>query len=386
MLTSTKISARFDYVLLFAGWAIVNIILFQKFGIKIVNDSPRYLSYADEIIARGVFFQTHNQWYLSYALYLALLKSIGLGVGAMVIGQVLISGVAVFCIYRSGILLSVRVAGLWAAVSFLGWVKISQWNFYVLCESLLISFTAIAFYLLLRYYKTNKGLWLTLLVLLLTFFIKPTGLWIALAGLGFILSKPGNAPILFDRISPRILFLLLIVVGLVLINQMLRTFQMIETYATGETVYDTSTAAWLSESKRLIVSPPTDLFVPPEGQPLVRLVQFIFLNPFFFAKLFFAKLFLFGLHVKPFYSTLHNIWIAATLYPSYFLAVKGIKSISEKTIRIFLLIFIALNVLSIAFTTEDWDGRFLMPLLPVIFVLAGCGASKFLNRYFEKVK
>ncbi len=377
-----KISTHFyDLILLLAAWAVVNFAIYKSIGVRIVVDSARYLNYASEIFERGIFFQEHNFWYLSYALYLSFIKLLHLGVNGAIAGQVLLSGVAVICIYQTGVLLYTRVAGLWASFSFIAFAYISQWNFYILCESLLISFTAISFYLIIRFHKINKGALLTVFIILFTMFIKPTGVWLTFAGIAFMLSKYSR-PVFLSTNGVKIVLALLGLICLLLINAMLNTFQLIDTYSTGDLVF---LASKIEVASQLSVSPPGDLFIPKQEHAiLIQLVEFIFFNPIFFTKLFFGKLLLFVVHMKPYYSWLHNGWIALTLYPSYYLSSVGLQVIKDKPIAIFTFSFVALHAITVGSTTEDWDGRFLMPLLPVIFVIAGCGAANYLNKFTLK--
>jgi len=377
-----KISANFyDLILLLASWATVNLVIYKTIGTRIVVDSARYLDYANEILERGIFFQEHNFWYLSYALYLSFIKFLHFGINGALAGQVLLSGVAVICIYQTGTLLYTRVAGLWASFSFIVWAYISQWNFYILCESLFISFTAISFYLIVRFHKINKGALLTAFILLFTMFIKPPGVWLAFAGIASMLFKYGRN-FLSSVYGVKIIVALLGLFCLLLINAMLGTFKLIDTYSTGNLVF---LASNIKVASQLTVSPPRDLFIPKsEHAVLIQMGEFIFSNPTFFTKLFFGKLFLFVVHVKPYYSWLHNCWIAVTIYPSYYLGSIGLQVIKNKPVAIFTFSFMALNALTVGSTIEDWDGRFLMPLLPVIFVIAGCGAADYLNKFILK--
>lgn len=366
-------SSYTDYTLLIIGWAIINFTLYQMIGVRVVNDSTRYIDYANEILTRGIFLQDHNRWYISYALYLAALQWLGLGIYSAIGGQVIFSVIAVLCLYETGLLFNGRKAGLYTAFAFLLWITLSQWNFYVLCESLSISLTAISFYLVVRVYKDRQSIWLAIPLLLITFFIKPTGIWISLTGGTLLLYKYAHA------LNPIIKKWILVSVGvasLCLVNKMLGTYRLIETYSLGEIVYDATTVTWLPSKNGITIMPPTNLSIPSkEDLPLIQLVEFIFLNPIFFGKLFLGKLFLYLLHIKPYYSKFHNVWIVCTLYPSYVFAVRGIIKLKDSPMVIFISSYIGLHLLTVALTTEDWDGRFLMPILPIIFAMSGIAVA-----------
>src|SRR5687767_12096100 len=185
-----------DYYLIITLCAIVNTLLFFRFGIQYTTDSLRYLEYADHILEKGFYFEVHNFWYIGYVLYLVFLKSMGLGFGAIVMGQILLSAIASLSIYKSVCLLTGRnIIGLLSASSFLLWIELSQWNFYILAESLNISFTAIAIYLILRLknFQSWNGIAL-LIIVLYTFFIKPTGISLMISFLLISLYKITRQP------------------------------------------------------------------------------------------------------------------------------------------------------------------------------------------------
>jgi hypothetical protein len=93
-----------------------------------------------------------------------------------------------------------------------------------------------------------------------------------------------------------------------------------------------------------------------------------------------VKLALFFGHVKPYFSLLHNAYIAIVLYPLYFFAYRACRSVRfNRSALVFLLSFVGVQGATVMVTTENWDGRFLMPALPFIFILSAFGISNFLQ-------
>jgi hypothetical protein len=122
---------------------------------------------------------------------------------------------------------------------------------------------------------------------------------------------------------------------------------------------------------------PSDLYIPDATHStLVSVFLFASYNPVYFLKLFFLKLFLFLGNVKPYFSVLHNTVIVLILYPLYFFSVKGfLKFPSHRKEKYFVAGFVIAQALTVALTSENWDGRFLVPLLPFVFLLAADGAA-----------
>lgn len=216
---------------------------------------------------------------------------------------------------------------------------------------------------------------LAILIVLLTVLAKPTGI----ALLGAILA------VAFYKVTSKLkiaaykwmLLSSICILFLLLTNKMLSTFTLIENdYAKGEIVYGITTVSPNRPGlDKLIVIPPNNMYIPPiDHPPLLRIISFIIHHPAYWLKLFITKLFYFFFHIRPYWSLSHNLFSLLFLIPVYFFSIRGLvvgKLTKEKLL--FLVPFFALHVLSVGLSTVDWDGRFLMPLLPVLFLLATAG-------------
>jgi hypothetical protein len=161
--------------------------------------------------------------------------------------------------------------------------------------------------------------------------------------------------------------------GLFLLNIILKNFNIVNEYAKGETIFRYSSAK-LSVNGVWMPSPTED--------PLVQFVQFVFYNPLFFSKLVCFKLYYFFIHVKPYYSFYHNVYILSLLCMVYVFAFFGfLKSKIKKQVLFFIYLFIVLQAAMVGLTVEDWDGRFLMPLFPFLSLFAGTGCFLFFVRF-----
>ena len=288
--------------------------------------------------------------------------------------QVLIHGVAAVLLYRTSWYLSKsRGATLATALFFLAWVEIPTWNYYLLAESWYVSLVCLVLYCLVSLNGSPKQWLVTTLVVLLTFFSKPTGIAVLVAYGVFLISYQWVTIRRHAFLAPTVV---LVVLGAIyfLVNDMLSTFVLAENYTTGEIVYRASTLENYPNQGWLTIAT-SDLYLPPTNiEPIPRLLQFIIYNPIYFTKLFLVKLTYFVAHVKPYFSWLHNLAIAVVLFPAYVLLVRCIMhSAMSVHIKRFCVTFLAITTLSVSLTTLDWDARFFVPLLPVIFLLAGQG-------------
>jgi hypothetical protein len=160
---------------------------------------------------------------------------------------------------------------------------------------------------------------------------------------------------------------------LLLLAGMLKNFTLLESYAKAEIIYPNIT---------LGLEVPSDVYIPKADHSIMlRVFLFAFYNPIYFLKLFFLKLFLFLGNVKPYFSVFHNVAIVLILYPLYFFAVKGFfKFPAYRREKYFIAGFVMAQALTVALTSENWDGRFLVPLLPFVFLLSANGVCIILKK------
>ncbi len=152
---------------------------------------------------------------------------------------------------------------------------------------------------------------------------------------------------------------------------MLTTFMLIENYLTGDIIYAASTLPHLTSHDWLVISPPNNLFIPSINlPPLIRLTSFITHNFWFWLQLFISKIAYFIFHIRPYWSLKHNIYITCFLIPLYFFSGLSLfKYNLSRIIKVFSILYLLLHVIIVGVTSVDWDGRFLMPVIPLIFIL-----------------
>lgn len=369
-------------------FVIVNGILFWKLGVSVDADTERFLSYAEEIKESGIFYKPHDFWYIAYPLFIILMTSVHDSLGMVVIGQVALSYVALMSLYGSGRrLYGNPQAGLVSGLLFLGFLMISFWNFWIYCESLLISLNCLSIYFLIKWVKGKRNLGnyvVGTLVIIAAFFTKPTG--IALLG-GILLSA---AFILWRKEqfkSVRWAGLIGVVfLFILLLNQMLSTFGFVEAYKMGEIVYNIHKLADKDYAQWLIVEVPENLFIPSsELSPIIQFVSLILGNPVYSLQLFGTKLFFYLFYIRPYYSMVHNALALIVLLPIYvFFFLEMIKDSISKSFKIFVLGFIAISILGTSLMTINWNSRFLVPVLPLIFLFACNGIVKLFYQAREK--
>ncbi len=368
------------------AYGLVSVLLFFVYGVKHVNDSHRYIEYA-ATLQHGFYFDPHNFWYLGYALFIFLVNQIQDGELAIVIAQYVLSWLAVICIYKTAVLLFKNEnGGIFAALLYILFIELLTWNSYILCESLYCSLICFSLYLLASLYEraTIGKILMAVWLIPFTVLTKPTGIAL-LCALLVVLIFMGRR-YLTHRTLRYTLILLTISFCLVLANRMLTTYRVMENYELGEIVYGISTLHPKPEYDLLSVVVPNDIYLPPEtNPPLVKIVSFMAHNPIYWTKLFLCKTFYLLVHIRPYWSVQHNIFSIIILLPLYYYAIRSLIHNKHKIeIALFFLTYVLLHVASIGITSVDWDGRFLMPLLPAIFIMASTGMAIDFNKIFRK--
>ncbi len=374
--------------LLLGLWLLVQAGYLLKFhGPHFANDSARYLEYAANVAAHGHYapeptapaggapdnFQyEHAQRYLLYPWFESVWLRLHAGRWGIVLAQMAVAGLAAGALYRA----VQRLAGgrceaaALATGLLVAWPDVQQFNCYLLTESLFTSLSVLSFWALVRARGGGWAAWALLLGLLaLAALARPNGF--VVAGAALLAGLAG----LWLYARPRLFWAavgaLLLAVPLLLraLDHQLETYFIVETYQRGELMFATS--AWA-------LHPAAPLHMPPAGTGQVaRVIYFAAHNPGFLARLMAGKLFVFFSSIKPYYSAGHRLMSVLVLWPLYALAVRGARQPAVwAPARVFLGAVPLLQAAVVMLTVDDWDVRFLAPVLPFVFVLAALGVWK----------
>ncbi len=372
-------------------WLLVQAAFLVRYhGPHYANDSELYLHYSTNVAKNGyykfeptvvvpgqpptppdAFVPEHTQRYILYVWFQVAWLWLKTGWWGIVLGQIAVSGAAAAALYGGVRHLASgrRGAAALATLLFIVWPDIQQFNCYLLTESLFISLSVLSFAAFVRVRAGGWRAWATLvLVLLLTVLTRPNGFVLTFAvltaGLENLRQRPGR--LLFWAAVGAVV--LAIPLALVVLNQRLQSYFIVETYQRGELIF--GSPVWA-------VHPATPLDMPADGIGQVpRILYFAAHNPGFLLRLMFGKLFVFVSGMKPYYSVAHRLAYVLVLWPLYYLAARGTQRPDVwKLARIFLAAVPLWQAAIVMLTVEDWDVRFLAPVLPFVFILAALEMS-----------
>jgi hypothetical protein len=352
-----------------ALWVLVQAaFLWRYHGPHFANDSAPYLEYAQNIAERGYFEPGHYRRYLLYPLFQSVFLWLGLGRWGIVGGQLVVAALAARALYSATWQLMPsrqRGAAALATTLFILWPETQQFNAYLLTESLFLNLSVLALAAFVQLRRGQARDWVVLLgLLLLTALARPNGFVVGLA------AAVAGLRTLARRPNPRLFWGVLL--GLVvlspvlwqLLNYQLATYTLIETYQRGDLMF--LVKEWAVHSAQPLNLPPAGL------APVGRLAYFYWHNPGVGLRLVFGKLFVFVSGLKPHYSVPHKALAVALLWPCYWLAGRGVVLRRDVWLpaRLFLVLVPLLQAAVVMLTVDDYDVRFLAPVLPFLFVLA----------------
>jgi 4-amino-4-deoxy-L-arabinose transferase-like glycosyltransferase len=358
----------------------LNLILYNVYGIRRGGDTLRYIKGAENLLQSGAL-EGKQVAYIGYIGIVALNKLIGTNLNGVVALQVGMATITALTLFYLGNKLCGPLAGIFAAGLFSVNLDIAQWNFYILTDSLYISFVVLSI-LIVHHATEKKGFWrlLALLVVIATISIRPNG-WVLV---------PVAGSYWITKAEFRNWFRLLALTGLLIVF-ILGVFFLPNLKASVEAETHNSrlhqgVIIWGYEGQQLSMPKLT----MTEASGWKGTLQYIVKYPLASLRLATARVLAALGHVRPFYSIRHNIVIIVYLFPIYVLAVLGLYVVHNRLLLKFILGVILIHLLIVAVTFADWDGRFLLHILPIIGVFSSCGADyliiKFRTWYHGKYK
>jgi hypothetical protein len=126
----------------------------------------------------------------------------------------------------------------------------------------------------------------------------------------------------------------------------------------------------------------TDIVTSANGNSVEGLASYLVNNFQQFSSLAIKKAGLFFGMTRSYYSTAHNIILQLFFYPLYLLGILG-STLGWKKNRFmisFCLATILIFTISVLLSCDDWLNRFIMPVLPLIILLAVTGIKELITK------
>jgi hypothetical protein len=358
-------------------WLLINGIVFYFLGIKYAIDTMRFEAEADAWL-NGNIEASYLLWYSGYTVFLSLSKLVFHSIYPTIVFQYVFSLTATVFFYRGlATLLKNKEAAFIATLLVIMYIPIQQWNTCLLTESVFIS-VILLFVWAFSLEKTSHKWFMLFSLAVLAALTRPNGGIVLLTcccmyGMQFF-RQAKKLWLFFITGAAIILFLL---------NSFTDTFYqfLLDSFNKGEIIcgYD----QWTTSAGMCIAD-------DPSSGSIAKIVHLVFSNPAKSMELFTGRFAALWMDVRSYYSLPHNVYIVLYLLPAYVMAIIGFIQYKNAFAELALatLLYGGINSMLVMLTYADWDGRFLAPLLPVVFIWAGLGSYfsiRFLKRKYSIV-
>ena len=360
---------RTSIILTLLAFAVAMTGILATIGVAIGGDSPRYVDGADRLL-RGQGLHGVQSAYAGYIAVVAFARLIGTGLTGVVvqIGAVLAAATAL--VWLGSRLGHVEV-GVLGAAFFLLFPEIAAWHAYILTDSLYTSTVVLCVWATHRATELGGRAYAPAVALvLLGALLRPTG-WVlppAIAGylaISLLRTRRGQAA--------GLLAVLIVCAGLALAVRPLRSG--IESQSPAR-MLRRGQVIWGHDASRAHM--PADGTV---GDGRGAYVRYVLRHPTSVARLMATRVFTELAHIRPYYSRAHNAMIAAVLVPVYLLAGLAVLRGRRNPLVLLILGVIAAHLVVVALFFADWDGRFLIHVLPLVGLLAATSAESLTARH-----
>ena len=346
-------------------WVIMQVGLYMHVGFLDGGDSVRYYR-AAEIIFSGSWPGGKAASYLGYNLFVTPFLALGLDRITIGLSQVLLTALAALCLYKIGERVFSQRVGFTATLLYVAYPDIHYWNFIIYSESLYTSMMIVSLFLLLTR-ESRLQLAIAIGVMAFTCTIRPHGVGFALAIIAYFVYR------LWEARKTTVLAVLALALALALPVAWVAVGKMAGYEMVG--YYTDGTVVWHYDELSLAVPSEVPVAVAKVDHPIAKILALAVASPNYFLQLVGAKLFYFFLHIRPYFSTGHNAISLLFLVPAYTFALWGLfrspaRQSSDKVVLVAIVVF---QTLIVSLTYADWDGRFLIPILPPVFLLAASG-------------
>jgi hypothetical protein len=345
------------------AFVVVNLALVAITGVRQGGDTPLYIDGASRLLDGRPLIEREPS-YAGYITVIALLRGSGVGLFGVVLVQIIAGAVAAAAVYWMAAELGGRAGGALGAALVIVDVDTNRWHQFILADSLFISLSVIGVFLAHRA-AARRGpysLVAALTILLLAGLVRPEGWFLLPAAVGYVVMMRARSTA--GRFAGGAA---LVAVGALLaavlapaVSGNMQAVGPADMLRRGQTI-------WEFDGWRVAMP---DAGVSGEGQASSAL-RYAVDHPWSTSKLMMARVAVHFAHVRPFYSTPHNIVIVAWLLPVYAAALAAAWRLRRTPLTWWIAAAIAAQTLVVAMTHAEWDGRYLAHVMPLGYVLTG---------------
>ncbi|HYE87911.1 MAG TPA: glycosyltransferase family 39 protein [Vicinamibacterales bacterium] len=358
---------RGDLVGAMVLFATLNFALIAINGERHGGDTPLYLDGAARLLDGRPLIDREPS-YTGYIAVVAAAQAIGIGTFGVVVLQVTLGAVAAAVVFAIGAALAGRVAGAVAVLLLSLDVDTNRWHQFVLADSVYTSLFVIGVWLTHRsaVARNVEPIVSAGAVMVGAALVRPEGWFLLPAAAAYVIvtripsnrhrfaaaaALAGGALAVVAVLAPRY-------------QGNMQAVGPADMLQRGQTIWDFE--GWR------VAMPAADA---PNGDQAGSAIGYALRHPFSTLKLMIARVAVHFAHVRPFYSTAHNVVIVLWLLPVYAATVFAITHLGTAPLALWLVAAIASQTVVVALTHAEWDGRYLAHVLPLVYIFVGAAIA-----------
>lgn len=354
---------------LLALFIVIHLTLLMTIGIQTGLEADKYIGEGTNLYQGRSLSEGKYWFYAPVILLVWLCKTLHISVEWIILVQIVISAFSQYCFYRMLESLVGRGIAMVSSILLLICIPYQIWNLHLYSDSLFISFCLLLTYQVFRSSekRSYKAIFVALPVMVLVMFSRPSGILLIIPFCVYFIAIANTTT---TRIINSLITISLIGMGYLAANFVFRQSS------------DMSVLVPYIE-EHIICFVPTrsandSLQVAQTGNAVHDLWYYITHNPGHFVKMILLRLkSIFSLH-RPYYSTLHNIYLITFTAFLYLTAIAGIAQLFrwKSATKIFLLLLLFFYPVLIALQCDDWHSRFIMIIFPYLCMLSALGLAQ----------
>jgi hypothetical protein len=359
------------------AFAVINIDLARR-GVLVGGDTGRYTGGAHNLIA-GETLDHQQRLYAGYVALVAFADELGIGLDGVLAIQIALVALGALALFDLGRQLAGPWVGLLAAALFVtspDFTRFTGWQAYILTDAPYASALAIAVWAIHRA-SVRRGSWYIAgaIVVVLAASLRPQGWWLLpVALISWVVPRMHAG-------RPRLVVAAAIAGGFLAVVALAPGL--------GANTADASPDTALREGLVIYNSSAWRVSMPAEGPSGHRgwsdVAYYGVRHPIAGVRVAATRVAVEAAHVRPFYSARRNAVIIGYLVPLYALAATGFAAYRREPIVRLAAVLIALHMALVAAFFADYDGRWLVHVLPLVGLLAALGCAWIAGRLSGRV-
>lgn len=370
---------KYPLQLLFLTWLLMQVTLMLVVGIVTDKEAIKYSDEAQYLLAHHSFSQPK---YLFYSLYVSLhvlFYAMGAETTGVYLFQLIFNGCALLLLYKTALQLSKSKAVAFITALLLVICHLWQyWTVFLYTESVFCNLVIVLVYMLFGPVRpgVQKNV-LIAVVFMALLLARPTGL-LFIPVLGFL-------PVarLWNERRYYLAILAMVCISLGFLGLLSYAMQGGSSFDFIKPLIEHNVLCYIPDDA---TTGHVEFYHGPQG--ITGIMDYIITHPLDFLILGGKKLLSFWGVVRPHFSAMHNAVLMAYFYPIYLLALAGCWFARNRCRQ--LLLFTTGSWLvfsfSVVVTCDDWTSRFIMPIVPLIILMAGIGFHGLWKRFNKALR